>query len=68
MIKHVLVPLDGSVLAEYVLPHVTVIAQAFNPRITLLHILLFRMKKASWAHFHNTQRNTFFPLEHPQAF
>lgn len=38
MINHILVPLDGSALAECVLPHVSAIAQAFNARITLLHI------------------------------
>jgi nucleotide-binding universal stress UspA family protein len=39
MINHILVPLDGSTLAECVLPHVSAIAQAFNARITLLHIV-----------------------------
>ncbi|HET9908799.1 MAG TPA: universal stress protein [Anaerolineales bacterium] len=39
MIKNILVPLDGSMLAECVLPHVCAIAQAFNARITLLHIV-----------------------------
>jgi len=38
MINHILVPLDGSALAECVLSHVSAIAQAFNARITLLHI------------------------------
>jgi len=38
MINHILVPLDGSALAECVLPHVSAIAQASNARITLLHI------------------------------
>jgi nucleotide-binding universal stress UspA family protein len=39
MIKHILVPLDGSTLAEGVLPHACAIAQAFHARITLLHIV-----------------------------
>ena len=39
MINHILVPLDGSTLAECVLPHVSAIAQAFHARITLLHIV-----------------------------
>lgn len=39
MISHILVPLDGSALAECVLPHVSAIAQAFNARLTLLHIV-----------------------------
>lgn len=41
MISHILVPLDGSALAECVLPHVSAIAQAFNARITLLHVVDF---------------------------
>jgi nucleotide-binding universal stress UspA family protein len=40
MIKHILVPLDGSALAECVLPHVWAIAQAFDAHITLLHIVV----------------------------
>ena len=39
MINHILVPLDGSSLAECVLPHVLAIAQAMDARITLLHVL-----------------------------
>ncbi len=39
MFSHILVPLDGSSLAECVLPHVLAIAQAFDARITLLHVL-----------------------------
>lgn len=39
MIKHILVPLDGSALAECVLPHVLAIAPAFEARVTLLHVL-----------------------------
>jgi nucleotide-binding universal stress UspA family protein len=39
MISHILVPLDGSALAECVLPHVSAIAQAFSARITLLHTI-----------------------------
>jgi nucleotide-binding universal stress UspA family protein len=39
MINHILVPLDGSALAECVLPHVTAIAPVTNARITLLHVL-----------------------------
>jgi nucleotide-binding universal stress UspA family protein len=39
MINHILVPLDGSALAECVLPYVSAIAQAFYARITLLHIV-----------------------------
>ncbi|HEX2619147.1 MAG TPA: universal stress protein, partial [Phototrophicaceae bacterium] len=39
MLDHILVPLDGSSLAECVLPHVIAIARAFNAQITLVHIL-----------------------------
>jgi nucleotide-binding universal stress UspA family protein len=39
MINHILVPLDGSTLAECVLPHVTAIAPVTHARITLLHVL-----------------------------
>lgn len=36
MLDHILVPLDGSRLAETVLPHAAAMAQAFGSRITLL--------------------------------
>ena len=39
MINHILVPLDGSSLAECVLPHVAAIAPVTNARVTLLHVL-----------------------------
>ena len=39
MIDHILVPLDGSTLAECVLPHVMAIAPVTNARVTLLHVL-----------------------------
>lgn len=39
MINHILVPLDGSNLAECVLPHVTAIAPVTNARVTLLHVM-----------------------------
>src|SRR5512145_2466779 len=39
MISHILVPLDGSALAECVLPHVLAIAPSVNTRVTLLHVL-----------------------------
>ena len=38
-IRHILVPLDGSALAECVLPLVTALAKAFSAQITLLRIL-----------------------------
>src|ERR1044072_6753650 len=37
--NHILVPLDGSTLAECVLPHVMAIAPVTNARVTLLHVL-----------------------------
>lgn len=39
MIQHLLVPLDGSHLAEAALPAASVLARAVNARITLLHLL-----------------------------
>lgn len=39
MINHILVPLDGSSLAECVLPHVLAIAPVTNARVTLIHVL-----------------------------
>jgi nucleotide-binding universal stress UspA family protein len=39
MLNHILVPLDGSTLAECVLPHVAAIAPVNHARITLLHVL-----------------------------
>lgn len=39
MINHVLVPLDGSELAECVLPHLLAIAPITEARVTLIHVL-----------------------------
>jgi nucleotide-binding universal stress UspA family protein len=39
MFTYILVPLDGSPLAEGVLPHVIAIAKAFNSQVTLLRVL-----------------------------
>lgn len=39
MFDHILVPLDGSPLAECVLPFLLPLAQAFHVRVTLLHVL-----------------------------
>lgn len=39
MINHLLVPLDGSTLAECVLPHVIALAPVSNARVTLLHVM-----------------------------
>ncbi len=39
MINHILVPLDGSTLAECVLPHVKAIAPVTNAQVTLIQIL-----------------------------
>lgn len=36
---YILVPLDGSHLAEYILPHVKSIASAFHSQVTLLHVI-----------------------------
>ncbi len=39
MFETILVPLDGSLLAECVLPHVVAIARAFNAKVILLRVL-----------------------------
>ncbi|MGE5461771.1 MAG: universal stress protein [Syntrophothermus sp.] len=39
MFNHILVPLDGSPLAECVLPHVKAIAPVANSHVTLIHVL-----------------------------
>lgn len=39
MFNHILVPLDGSSLAECVLPHVVAIARIFNSKVTFLQVL-----------------------------
>lgn len=39
MLQKILVPLDGSPLAECVLPHVAILAKAFTANVTLLHVL-----------------------------
>ncbi|MFN2283649.1 MAG: universal stress protein [Anaerolineae bacterium] len=39
ILDHILVPLDGSSLAECVLPHAVALAQAFGARVTLLRVV-----------------------------
>ncbi len=39
MFNKILVPLDGSALAEYVLPHTVAMARAFNAQVHLLRVL-----------------------------
>jgi nucleotide-binding universal stress UspA family protein len=39
MLNHILVPLDGSLLAECVLPHAITLAQVFDTRLTLLRVV-----------------------------
>ena len=39
MFHHILVPLDGSTLAECVLPHVVAVARACEASVTLLHVV-----------------------------
>jgi nucleotide-binding universal stress UspA family protein len=39
MFRHILVPLDGSSLAECVLPHAIAFAKAFDTEVTLLQVL-----------------------------
>lgn len=39
MLRHLLVPLDGSPTAEGVLPHVQAFARAFDAHVTLVHVV-----------------------------
>lgn len=39
MIDHILVPVDGSALAECVLPHTAALARAFEARVTVLRVV-----------------------------
>jgi len=39
MLDHILVPLDGSHVAECVLPHAIALARAFDARVTLLRVV-----------------------------
>ena len=39
MFKHLLVPLDGSLLAESALPAASYLAQTMNARVTLIHVI-----------------------------
>lgn len=39
MFKHILVPLDGSALAESVLPAAAYMSGVFNARVTLVHVI-----------------------------
>jgi nucleotide-binding universal stress UspA family protein len=48
MIKHVLAPLDGSVLAESVLPHIMSISLVLNAQVSLLHVI--ERNDKDWAH------------------
>jgi nucleotide-binding universal stress UspA family protein len=45
VINHILVPLDGSELAECVLPHVMAIASVTNALITTIHVLERQVSK-----------------------
>src|SRR5450759_2432714 len=39
MFKHLLVPLDGSTLAEVALPYAAFIAEKLNATVTLIHVI-----------------------------
>lgn len=39
MLRHILVPLDGSSAAEGVIPHVHAFASTFNAQVTLVHVM-----------------------------
>jgi len=46
MFEHILLPLDGSALAERVIPHAAALAKAFDSRLTLLRVV-HRKKKGN---------------------
>lgn len=50
MFEHILVPLDGSELAECTLPHAAALAQALDCRITLLHVLDRQSREGNRVH------------------
>jgi len=39
MLEHILLPLDGSLLAERVLPHAVTLSKAFDSQLTLLRVI-----------------------------
>ena len=39
MVRHILIPLDGSTLAESVLPAAAALAEAFAADVTLFHVM-----------------------------
>jgi nucleotide-binding universal stress UspA family protein len=57
MVRHVLVPLDGSILAESVLPAAAATAAAFEARITLFHVLEEWAPETVHGHPHLTDAN-----------
>lgn len=59
--EHILVPLDGSSLAEAVLPHVVALSTALDAQITLLHVLTRPSCQATIKQGHRRQ------LEMPMA-
>jgi nucleotide-binding universal stress UspA family protein len=52
-IHHVLVPLDGSPLAECALPWAVAVAQALGARVTLLHVLERPAVSSATSHHHD---------------
>lgn len=55
MFEHILLPLDGSTLAEGVLPHAVALAQAFHSRLTLLQVVFVKEN--------NNQRGMVNPMD-----
>lgn len=66
MYRKILVPLDGSYLAEQVLPHVEELARCMGAKIILLRVLVFAYDSAPTAL--SPYRRTLFPeeVEDPQ--
>ncbi len=65
MIDHILVPLDGSALAECVLPHAVAVAQAFDAQMTFLRVVSQAQDAESRAidplrwHIHKTEAEAY---------
>ncbi len=55
MLEHILIPLDGSTLAERVLPHAIALAEACHSRLSLLHVV--------YRDAHDDQFETVNPVE-----
>src|SRR4030042_2971565 len=64
MYKKIIVPLDGSELAEFVLPHVEIIAQGCEmPEITFLYVIKPSGNWETWSFIHKEREKATEYLE-----